>query len=295
MTFTLRASVTATQPPDVGMLVRSPGGGAIYRILEVTRLHRAGERIGKSRLRLVCARVKAAEVPTGATVHAWAWQAPAPAPGRPLAAATAAEPPPRAVVAARVLAAKLQRQREEAARVGRVGREEHTPGNFGPALRRRAARDRRGRLLRDADVVVVEAPDPKAPRRTLTRAMRVDPLLALRRTGGIGKREIDAAEDVRFQLECLTPSMGGGYGLAVHVSIFDRVGISSAQVAASRDLRRIEARLGRLWPPVLWVCMGGTVLGWAEYRRQRLATASEAIRDGLHELADLLYGRKVAA
>jgi hypothetical protein len=294
MTFTLRASAAATRPPDVGMLVRSPGGGAIYRILEVTSLHRAGERFGKSRLRLVCARLRAAEVPTGATVHAWAWQAPAPAPGRPLAAATAV-PPPRSVVAARVLASQQQRQREETARIGRVGREEHTPGNFGPALRRRAVRDRRGRLLRDADVVVVEAPDPGAPRRTLTRAMRVDPLLALRRVGSIGKREIDAADDMRCCLECMTPSMGGGYGLAVHVSIFDRVGISSAQVAASRRLRRIEDRLGALWPPVLWVCMGGTVLGYAEYRRQRLATASEAVRDGLRELADLLYGRKVAA
>jgi hypothetical protein len=41
---------------------------------------------------------------------------------------------------------------------------------------------------------------------------------------------------------------------------------------------------------VLWVALGGTVTGYAVYRRMRLTVAGERVRTGMQRLADHFDG-----
>src|SRR3977135_3897796 len=99
--------------------------------------------------------------------------------------------------------------------------EAHPGADFGPGLRRRAVRDKRGRLLREADVELDEgAVDPRNPNRRLRRAYRVGADAVLRRAGSITAREVEAAGELRRHLERAAPPYGGGgaaLGLAPHL------------------------------------------------------------------------------
>jgi len=172
--------------------------------------------------------------------------------------------------------------------------EAHPGADFGPGLRRRAVRDKRGRLLRDADVELDDgAVDPRNPNRRVRRAYRVDPVDVLRRAGSISTREVEAAGELRRHLERAAPPYGGGgggTGLAPHLC----QPITEEHLRAARKLREASAALGVvLWPVVLWVCLGGSVKGYAAQSRIREGRASDLIVSGMTRLADHLYGRAI--
>jgi hypothetical protein len=164
-------------------------------------------------------------------------------------------------------------------------------------------RDRRGRLLREADVEVdMEAGDPRYPNRKVRRAYRVDTIDRLFREGTldpktgkpvVGRREVEAANHLRQCLEWITPPIARGgsttFGVAPHLlqSIGDK------HIRAARKIREASAALGeRLWHPVLWVCLGGSVRGYAAQWRVGTHRASTLVGDGLARLGDYLYGQK---
>lgn len=167
--------------------------------------------------------------------------------------------------------------------------------DLGPGLRRRAVRDRAGRLIREADVEVDDpAVDPRSPHtgQIIRRARRIDPVETLRRAGTIGAREADAAAELRRQLERLTPSMGGS-GIARRITgglMLDP--IADQHIRAGRKVREAAAALGeRLWRPVLWVCLGGTVRGYSAQWGVGTHRASGLVTLGMQRLADHFYGR----
>jgi hypothetical protein len=155
-------------------------------------------------------------------------------------------------------------------------------------------RDRRGRLLRDLDVEVDEqAVDPRYPNRRVRRAYRVDPIDHLRRVGTIGPREVDAATELRKYLEHIAPHAAGGgmtrSGIAPHLC----QPITDEHIRASRKLRDASKALGaRLWPPVLWVCLGGTLAGYAAQWHCDTHRASGLVENGLTRLGDHFFGRR---
>jgi hypothetical protein len=168
------------------------------------------------------------------------------------------------------------------------------PGaDFGPGLRRRDLRDRSGGLLREADVAVDDAAvDPRYPNRRVRRAYRVDPVDLMRKAGSIGPREADAAAELRRHLERMLPTLGAAIALGVSVSAFLVQPIDDSHIRAARKLREASAALGeRLWPPVLWLCLGGSVKGYAAQWRCRPLTASALMTQGMTLLADHFYGR----
>jgi hypothetical protein len=170
--------------------------------------------------------------------------------------------------------------------------------DLGPSLRRRVIRDRAGRVLREADVELTAGPDPANPNRSIRRAHRVDPLDALLRTGALTDREADAAELVRFALERLGPSLAAGNMLGARSPSSSGSGVSDLQVRAASMVREAAAALGeRLWRPVLWVCLGGSVSAFAVFARVRKATAGELVQAGFLRLADHCEGvrRPIAA
>lgn len=280
--ITLRARWCGTAP-RLGDLMAAPTGATVYRVLAVVTLHRAGEQPSGHRYRLTCERLASVDVPQGVEIHPWRWDGRAPR-QTPLQAAPVpwvAPPVPKPT------------QGPPRARDRRV--ETHGGGDFGPVLRRKAVRDRGGRLLREADVEVDEqvAGDPRYPNRRVRRARRVDPLDDLRREGTIGRREVEAADDLRRYLERIAPSVAGGGGLT-------RVGIAphlcqpilDPQMLAARKVRQASAALGeRLWRPVLWVCLGGTVRGYCAQWHVGTHRASRLVGDGLTRLGDHFYGR----
>lgn len=167
----------------------------------------------------------------------------------------------------------------------------HPVVDFGPGLRRRPIRDQAGTLLREADVEVNDlAVDPRHPNRRLRRAYRVDPVDTLKRTGLIGIREVDAAAELRRQLERMVPGLGGGSALRITISAFLVEPIKDDHIRASRKLREATAALGHLWPPVLWICLGGTVQGYREHRRIGTRRAADIVANGMQRLADHFYG-----
>jgi hypothetical protein len=281
--LTLRARRLTGEPPRAGELMASATGKTVYRILAVTRVRTAGDPLGE-RYRLACDRLRQAEVPDGATIHPWRWdrRAPRQPPAQPCAGSSAAtripptpqnacRPPPR------------PRTR---------GVEETTVADLGPGLRRRAVRDRAGRLLREVDVEVDDrAVDPRNPNRRLRRAYRVDPVELLRRSGTIGAREMDAAGELRRQLERIAPPLGAGMASRISVSGFLIEPITDQHIRACRKLREASTVLGVLWGPVLWVCLGGTVRGYCDQWRVGTHQASDLIATGMGRLADHLYGR----
>lgn len=278
--ITLRARYASGDVPRPGELMAAPTGGTIYRITSVTTLRRSGEQPSACRYRLTCERLVAADVPPGAVIRPWRWGGCAPR----LTAPQAASAPRMAPVVSKV-AQRLP---------GRAQAQPEGGGDFGPALRRKAVRDRYGRLLREADVEVDEqaAGDPRYPNRRVRRARRVDPLDDLRRVGTIGRREVEAAADLRQYLERVAPSVAGAgltrVGIAPHLC----QPISDTHLRAARKLREAAVALGeRLWHPVLWVCLGGTVRGYSAQWHVGTHRASRLVGDGLVRLGDHFYGR----
>jgi hypothetical protein len=281
---TFRASKTTGEPPRVGDLMASATGKTVFRLLTVTKLRTAGDP-SADRFRLTCERLGRSDVPEGVAVHPWRLERRVPPPRRPQAAQEPAS------------TATSMPERPQTASTGRAvprtrGVRERLVVDFGPALRRRAVRDSRGRLLREADVEMDDqASDPAAPNRRLRRAYRVDPVDTLRRTGSIGPREADAAAELRTHLERVTPTLGCGNALRVSLAAFQVDPISDHQLLASRKLREASAALGeRLWPPVLWLCLGGTVREFCEHRRVERHRGADLIVLGMQRLADHLYG-----
>jgi hypothetical protein len=282
--LTLRARrVGACEPPRVGELMASASGKTVFRIVGVTRVRTAGDPTA-DRYRLACGRLRQAEVPDGAVIHPWRLSAGAP--GQRLGQG-GAEASPRPVAAATAPKA-LQPRPSGGTRVV----VESTVADLGPGLRRKAIRDKHGRLLREADVEVDDrAVDPRSPNRRLRRAYRVDPVDTLRRAGSIGPREADAAAELRHQLERVMPALGGGAALRITVSAFLVEPITDEHIRASRKLREASAAVGeRLWPPVLWLCLGGSVRGYSDQWRVGTHRASELITSGMSRLADHFYG-----
>lgn len=274
---TLRAGRMTGLAPEVGDLMASATGKSVFRILGVTRLRTAGDPAA-DRFRLVCEPLRRADVPEGIAIHPWRLQRPPPPPRKP---PVASGMPPK----------------PQTASPGRPGPRarvvhERLVVDFGPALRRRAVRDAAGRLLREADVELDDhAADPAAPNRRLRRAYRVDPVETLRRTGSIGPREVDAAAELRLHLERVTPTVGGGNVLRIALAGHQVEPINDHQMLASRKLREASAALGdRLWPPVLWLCLGGTVRDFCQHRQVDRHRGAEVFVHGMQRLADHLYG-----
>jgi hypothetical protein len=282
--LTLRARWLAN-PPQAGELMASASGKTVYRVLGVTRLRIAGEPL-RDRYRLVLDRCSKDAVPADATIHPWRWEVNAPGQGReeaPKGVLVATPPPPNH-------SNRLQPRPSARTR----GVDQPTVADFGPGLRRRAVRDRQGRLLREADVELDDrATDPRNPNRRLRRAYRVDPVDLLKRAGTITVREVDAAAELRRQLERVSLPLGsGGSGFRGSMAWFLISPITDDHLRAARKVREASAVLGdRLWPPVLWICLGGSVRGYAAQWRIGTNTASDLVAGGMARLADHFYGR----
>ena len=166
--------------------------------------------------------------------------------------------------------------------------------DFGPGLRRRPVRDAAG-VLRESDVEINDrASDPDNPNRRLRRAYRVDPVELLRRSGALGTREVEAAQELRLHLERLVAGSGGGGFPRVSLSGYPAEPISDSQLRSSRKAREAQALLGAmLWPPVLWLCLGGSVRGYCEAACIDRRRGTSLMISGLQRLAVHFYGDAV--
>jgi hypothetical protein len=307
LTLTLRARCPSDDLTP-GTLMASPKGRVVYRIVEVTHVRRAGEQ--GYRVRIICARVSRAEVPEGATLLPWPRDQRAPHGHRRAGdrQSVSADPgpsePPKARIA-RIRAkapillglvtepirqAKAAAEAAQLARARRVGRDLGVVNrsDYGPGIRLESMRARDGALLRDADVTVADTPDPDAPKVTLRRARRADPLAVLLREGTIDRRQADGGELLRNAIERSQPSLPGMFRSEVHVAPQDRVAISERQLKAGRCVRRALAVLDNVVAPaVLWIVRdGGTVGGYAAFAHVRHSTVVKLLRRGLGALAD---------
>lgn len=230
--ITLRARFCGA-PPRPGELMAAETGPAVYRVESVTILRQAGEQPGTHRYRLTCTRLASAEVLPDAAIHPWRWGGRAPrqtalqAPAGPWVAVPASKP---------------------IARYSGRSEAHDAAGDFGPGIRRKAIRDHRGRFLRDPDV---EVEDQAVNSRHVRRARRVDTIDVLCRAGTIGRREVEAAGDLRQYLERITLSVAGGgltrVGIAPHLC----QPIMAIHLQAAKKLREASAALGeRLWQPL---------------------------------------------
>lgn len=149
-------------------------------------------------------------------------------------------------------------------------------GDFGP----RAARDR-------GEVVVMDAPDPDNPNRTLRRARRIwapDVLLA---NGTISQEIHNAA--VRLHDAYALGVLGARDRLAVYV---DRNGTPSgfadAQLSAARDYREAAQAVGQVQMAALAWCVlsHGTVAGWAECKGWHVHKAQGYLLAALDRLSE---------
>jgi len=170
-----------------------------------------------------------------------------------------------------------------------------TGSDLGPGLRRRPVRDGAGGVLREPDVEVSDrAADPDNPNRRLRRAYRVDPVELLRRSGALGAREVEAAQELRLHLERLVAGSGGGEFSRVSLSGYPAEPISDSQLRSSRKTREAQALLGAmLWPPVLWLCLGGSVRGYCEAACIDRRRGTGLMVTGLQRLAIHFYGDAV--
>ena len=307
VTITLRARYIGTKP-SVGTLVASPKGGVIFRVLEVWRVRRAGDQ--RYALRLVCRRLSRAEVPEGAEVLPWPRDPRAPrgsrrAAGLPRASADPGTPELPAARIARIRAkvplllalanepirqAKTTAEAVQLARARRVGRDLGVVNrsDYGHGIRLAPIRGPDRAILREADVVVSDAPDPDMPNVTVRRARRSDPLEVLTRTGTISAREREAGEKLRDAIEQSQPSLPGMFRSEIHVAPHDRVAISERQLKARCHVRKALAALDDVARPVV-LCIvrdGGTIRGYAAFPHVRHTTAAEMLRRGLGALAD---------
>ena len=269
-------------PPQPGELMAAPAGSPIYRISSVVTLRQAGETPGAHRYRLTCTRLALAEVPQGAEIHPWRCD-------------RRVRRPYRAPAVVRV----PRMDSEPLKRSVSVSRNAHVPdhaaGDFGPALRRRDIKDHKGRLLRESDVEVSDdrEGDPRYPNRRVRRARRVDSIDLLVRDGSIDDQQQRAANDLRKHLEHITPSMGSGGEIGMgRVAAWLCQPITAHHLDAVEKVRKASAALGeKLWHPVLWVCLGGSVRGYAAQWHVGTHRATDLVKDGLARLGDHFYGR----
>ena len=203
LTLTLRAKCTSDDLPP-GTLIASAKGRVVYQILEVWRVRRAGNQ--RCALRLVLSRLEHAEVPEGAEVLPWPRD---PRALRNIRAGrrkhqSADSAPPQAI-----LQSKIEERAEQLARARRVGWDAGLVkySDYGPGIRLGPVRAHDGAMLREADVIVGDAPDLYAPKRTIRRARRTDHLLVLLREGTIDQRQADAGEMLRNAMEWSQRSM----------------------------------------------------------------------------------------
>ncbi len=270
--LTLRARWHRTEP-HAGQLMASQSGRVVYLIVAVTKVQRAGDP-GGHRFRLVCRRLRKAEVPIGSTVLPWLptsnpRRRSPPAPRRPTAPMQIVppEPVPHAVL-----------ERPEGER------------DIGPQIQHLAVKDRSGRVLRAVSVTVGDGVDPGRPNHTVRRARRSDPLQVLYHAGTVSGRGLDAGDMLRDHMERTEPNLSGAR-TEIHVAAFLRATINDKQLRAAWEVRRAFLALTRSQRvAVAWVCCGGTVEGLQAYRRLRRATVAEDVRTGLEALADFFFG-----
>ena len=178
---------------------------------------------------------------------------------------------------------------EQVARARRVGRDYGIVAtcDYGPGLRLEPVHAHDGALLREADVMVADAPDPDAPKRTIRRARRTDHLLSLLREGTIDRRQADAGELLYNAMERAQCSLPAVSRSEVHVPPWDRTAISEQQLKARRHVDSALAALDNaVTPAVLWVLDGGTIRGYAAFAHVRHMTVADLLCRGLSALAD---------
>ena len=310
VTVALRARC-AGDDLTLGTLIASPKSRVVYRVLEVWRVRRAGDR--QHALRLVCRRLSRAEVPEGAEVLPWPRDPRAPRGNRrkggaPRQSADPGPPEPPAASLDRIRAkvptllalatepirqAKAAGEAAQLARARRVGRDLGVVNrsDYGHGIRLVPIRARDGAVLRESDVTLADAPDPQAPNVTVRRARRTDPLEVLKRAGTISARECEAGEMLRDDIEQSQPSLPGASRSEVHMAPRDRAEVTEYQffacLKACRCARRAVAALDdTVTSAVLWIVLGGTVRGYAAFAHVRHTTAAELLRRGLGALAD---------
>jgi hypothetical protein len=291
LTITLRARC-AGNGLVADTLIAAPKGPGVYRVLEVWRVRRAGDK--RYAIRLVCRRLSRTEVPEGAEVLPWPRDPRAPRasrrtdhPRRPSADPAPPKPPAasldriRAKVAAE--AAQLVRARRVGRDLGVVNR-----SDYGHGIRLAPIRGPGGTILREADVVVGDETDQHRPNVTVRRARRTDPLEVLKRAGTINAREREAGEMLRDAIERSQPSLPGVSRSEVHIAPWNRVAISERQLKACQCVRRALAVLDNVVAAVvLWIVRdGGTIRGYAALMHVRHTTAAELLHRGLSALAD---------
>jgi hypothetical protein len=155
--------------------------------------------------------------------------------------------------------------------------------DYGHGIRLAPIRGSGGTILREADVVVDDATDPRRANITLRRARRTDPLAVLRQAGTINAREREAGEKLRDIIEQSQPPPPGVSRSEVHVAPWDRVSISERQLKACQCVRRAGATLDKV---VARRCYGlcATVGRFGAMRHSRMC----AIRQRLNCCAAVL-------
>jgi hypothetical protein len=85
--------------------------------------------------------------------------------------------------------------------------------------------------------------------------------------------------------------MGCGGMTMVRVAAWLCQPITGRHLKAAQELRDASAALGeKLWHPVLWMCLGGSVRGYAAQWSVGTHRATELVKDGLARLGDHFYG-----
>jgi len=159
-------------------------------------------------------------------------------------------------------------------------------GDFGPPIRLEEARGHDGVVLRPADTIVEDAPDPHAPNSTIRRARRKDPLLVLLRARTIEQYHVEAAERLRADMEASSPSMPGALRFGVHVAPFQVAGLAARHLEAAENVRGAHAAIGAdAWPVVDCLLQGSTITDSVRYARVHRTKATNLLCDGLERLA----------
>ncbi len=162
----------------------------------------------------------------------------------PLLLALATEPIRQAKAAAE--AAQLVRARRVGRDLGVVNR-----SDYGPGIRLVSIRGPGGTIVREADVEVVDTPDPDAPKVTRRRARRTDPLEVLKRAGTISARECEAGERLRDAIEQSQPSLPGVSRSEVHMAprlVGPSGDMRPSRVCAIRQRLNCFAAVRAHWP-----------------------------------------------
>jgi len=152
-------------------------------------------------------------------------------------------------------------------------------------------------VLREADVIIEDGPDPLEPRVTVRRARRCDPLQRLLAFGSICNRQFDAAERLRSDLEASMPrSANAGFIWHFIGTANDRLPLTEGQMRASTRVREAFGLVPAGDREMLvWMISGGSVVGYARYAHLRDQSVRSALRSVLDLLADHYFGAEVSA